>query len=85
MKTMKQTLCCIMVISLVLCMLGCSKNEITSVLDDISRDTYENNLRKQRIENIGKPNYEEPPTYDQYQRERKIIIQDNQATIPNVK
>jgi len=66
-------------------MLGCSKNEITSVLDDISRDTYENNLRKQRNENIGKPNYEEPPTYDQYQRERKKIIQDNQATIPNVK
>jgi len=85
MKTIKQTLCCIMVISLVLCMLGCSKSEITSVLDDISRDTYENNLRKQRNENIGKPNYEEPPTYDQYQRERKKIIQDNQATIPNVK
>jgi hypothetical protein len=85
MKTMKQTLCCIMVISLVLCMIGCSKNEITSVLDDIFRDTYENNLRKQRNENIEKPNYEEPPTYDQYQRERKIIIQDNQATIPNVK
>ena len=85
MKTMKQTLCCIMVISLVLCMLGCSKNEIKSVLDDISRDKYENKLRKQRNENIGKPNYEEPPAYDQYQRERKIIIQDNQATIPNVK
>jgi hypothetical protein len=40
-------------------------------LDDISRDTYEKNLRKQRIETIEDPNYEEPPSYDQYQRERK--------------
>jgi hypothetical protein len=54
-------------------------------LDDISRDNYEKNLRKQRIENIEDPNYEDPPSYNQYQRERKKIIQDNQATIPNVK
>jgi hypothetical protein len=85
MKTMKQIFACSMVITLMLCMLGCSKNEIASVLDDISRDTYENNLRKQRNENKGKPNYEEPLTYGQYQRERKKLIQDNQATIPNVK
>ena len=51
-----------------------------SILDDISRDIYENNLRKQREENIGKPNYEEPPTYDQYQRERKETLSDPEIT-----
>jgi hypothetical protein len=64
---------------------ACSKKQIKSVLDDISRDNYEKNLRKQRIENIEDPNYEDLPSYNQYQRERKKIIQDNQATIPNVK
>ena len=82
---MKQILCSAMVISLILCMIGCSKKEIASVLDDIGRDTYENNMRKQQDENIGKPNYEEPPTYDRYQRERKELLRDNQATTPVVK
>jgi hypothetical protein len=65
--------------------LDAQRSEIASVLDDISRDNYEKNLRKQRIENIENPNYEDPLTYNQYQRERKKLIQDNQATIPNVK
>jgi len=56
---------------------ACSKKQIKSVLDDISRDTYENNLRKQRIENFGDPIYEEQLSYDQYQRERKEILQDS--------
>jgi hypothetical protein len=38
---------------------------IKSVLDDIARDTYEKNLRKQRIENIEDQNYEDPPSYNQ--------------------
>ena len=58
-------------------MLGCSKSKIASVLDDIFRDTYENSVRRQRNENIRKPNYEEPLSYDQYQRERKELIPDN--------
>lgn len=41
-------------------------------MDDIARDTYEKNVSEQRIENLGDPNYEEPLTYDQYQRERKL-------------
>jgi hypothetical protein len=64
---------------------ACSKKQIKSVLDDIARDTYEKNLRKQRIENIEDPNYEDPPTYDQYQRERKELLPDNKVTIPKVK
>jgi len=59
---------------------SCSEKQIKSVLDDISRDTYENNLREQRIENIGDPNYEEPPSYDQYQRERKETLSDPEIT-----
>jgi len=46
--------------------------QVIVVLDDITRDTYENNIRKQRIENIGDPDYEEPPTYDQYQKQKKL-------------
>jgi len=43
------------------------------VLDDICRDTYEKNVRKQRIENSDDPAYEEPLTYDQYQKQRKDL------------
>ena len=59
---------------------ACSKKQIKSVVDDISRDTYENNLRKQRIENLGDPSYEEQPSYDQYQRERKGILTESGAS-----
>ena len=45
-------------------------------MGDISRDIYESNLRKQRIENIEDPNYEEPPSYDQYQMERRQMLND---------
>ena len=65
-----------MVISLIFWVSACSKKQINSVLDDISRDTYEKNMRKQRIENIEDPNYEEPPSYDQYQKERKRVLSD---------
>jgi hypothetical protein len=37
-------------------------------------------LREQRIENIGDPNYKEPPSYDQYQRERKETLSDPEIT-----
>ncbi|MGV7223616.1 MAG: hypothetical protein ACQ9MH_19065 [Nitrospinales bacterium] len=79
---MKKLLWSFFIISFIFLVPACS---IKSVLDDIARDTYEKNLRKQRFENIEDPNYEDPPSYNQYQRERKKIIQDNQATIPNVK
>jgi len=68
---MKQILWCALIISILLYMGACSKSRIASVLDDISRDTYENNVKRQRIENSDDPDYEEPQTYDQYQRERK--------------
>lgn len=49
---------------------------MTAVMDDISRDTYEKNVREQRIENMGNPTYEEHQTYDHYQREREKLISD---------
>ncbi|XOF33992.1 MAG: hypothetical protein ACL93V_01445 [Candidatus Electrothrix sp. YB6] len=52
---------------------ACSKKQIEGVLDDISRDTYEKNAREQHLENLGDPAYEELPTYDQYQKERKKV------------
>lgn len=52
---------------------ACSKQQVTGVLDDISRDTYEKKAREQRIEHLGDPTYENPPTYDEYQRERKKL------------
>ena len=82
MNVLKKLLWSFFIISFIFLVPACS---IKSVLDDIARDTYEKNLRKQRIENIEDPNYEDPPSYNQYQRERKKIIQDNQDAIPNVK
>jgi len=61
-------LCCVLLLS------ACSTKQATSVLDDISRDTYEKHRRKQRMENIANPNYEAPPTYDQYQQERQEML-----------
>ena len=77
---MKQLFWSCIIISLLFWAPSCSERQIKSVLDDISRDTYENNLREQRIENIGDPNYEEPPSYDQYQRERKETLSDPEIT-----
>ena len=77
---MKQLFWSCIIISLLFWAPACSEKQIKSVLDDISRDTYENNLREQRIENIGDPNYEEPPSYDQYQRERKETLSDPEIT-----
>ena len=40
--------------------------------------------REQRIENLGDPIYEEPPTYDHYQRARKKLnsIQEESPSEP---
>ena len=76
MTVLKELLWRCIIISFIFLVPACSKKQIKSVLDDISRDTYENNLRKQRVENIGNLNYEEPPSYDQYQRERKKMLSD---------
>lgn len=82
---MKKLLWGCVIISFLFWAPACSKKQVKSVLNDISRDTYEKQLRKRRIENIGNPNYEEPPSYDQYQRERNELLPDSQVTIPNVK
>jgi hypothetical protein len=76
MNVLKTLLLSCIIISFIFLVPGCSKKQIKSVLDDISRDTYENNLRKHRVENIEDPNNEEPPSYDQYQRERKKMLSD---------
>lgn len=75
---MKRILWFSIIISLLLCLDACSKSRIANVLDDISRDTYENNVKRQRIENLENPAYEEPPTYDQYQKERKELDGDSE-------
>jgi hypothetical protein len=73
---LKRLLCSCLVISFIFGASACSKKQLKSVLDDIARDTYENNLRKQRSEHMEDPNYEEPPSFDQYQRERKGLSAD---------
>ena len=75
---MKQKLLCLLIIML-FCGSACSKEQVVGVLDDISRDTYENKAREQNLENMGDPTYEEPPTYDQYQRERNKLISKDEA------
>lgn len=73
---MKQILWCSIITGLILCAFACSKKQMANIIDDISRDTYTNNNEAQRIENVKNPNYQELPTYDQYQRERKELISD---------
>ena len=74
MNVLKKLLWSFFIISFIFLVPACSKKQIKSVLDDIARDTYKKNLRKQRIENIEDPNYEDPPSYDQYQREGKEML-----------
>lgn len=62
------------IITILICGSACTKEQVTGVLDDIARDTYEKKAKEQRIEHLGDPTYEEPPTYDQYQREKKKVI-----------
>ena len=71
---MKQKLLCALII--LFCGSACTKEQVTGVLDDISRDTYEKKAREQRSENLGDPTYKKPLTYDQYQKERKKLIQE---------
>jgi hypothetical protein len=68
---MKRIIVCSIII-IILFGSACSKKQVTGLLDDIARDTYENNVRKQHFENLENPHYEKPPTYDQYQKERKL-------------
>jgi hypothetical protein len=69
----KEILCFIIFL---VCASACSKEQVSDVLDDISRDTYEKKAREQRVENLPDHTLEEPLTYDQYQRERKKLIQE---------
>lgn len=69
-------------IIILFCGSACSKEQVTGVLDDISRDAYEKKVRKQRIEHLGDPTYEEPPTYDQYQREKNKLNSKQEESPP---
>ncbi len=63
---------------------GCSS--VDTVLDDISRDTYESKVIKaHRIDNIGNPTPidQEPLSYDQYQKERRKMISGDEDTLPD--
>jgi len=75
---MMQKFCLLIII--LFCGSACSKQQVAGVLDDISRDTYENKAREQNIDNLEDPAYEAPPTYDQYQRERKKLQSTEEET-----
>lgn len=77
---MNQILLYSMIMIALFCATACSKEQVTGVLDDIARDTYEKKAREQSIENMGDPAYKPPPTYDQYQRGRKKLISKEEAS-----
>jgi len=77
---MKQILLCSTMMIALFCASACSKQQVTEVLEDIARDTYEKKAREQSLENMGDPAYNPPPTYDQYQRERKKLISKEEAS-----
>ena len=72
---MKQLFWSSVIISNLFWFSACSSKQVKSVLDDISRDTYENSMREQRLKNRDDPSYEVPPTYDQYQQRRKETLE----------
>ncbi len=65
-----------LLIGLILLFSACSNSQVTSVLEDISRDTYEKKMQEQRFENREDPTYQPPPTYDRYQREIREMRSD---------
>jgi hypothetical protein len=73
---MKKVLRCVVGASLLIFISACSKNGMSGVLEDISRDTYEKNARTESIEKIFDTSQrgDEPLTYDQYQRERQKLV-----------
>jgi hypothetical protein len=70
---MKQKFWFLVIGCIVLCTASCTKREMVMILEDICRDTYEKSTCEKRIDNLDNPAYEKPPTYDQYQRERKNL------------
>ena len=77
---MKQILRFIILISIILCLLACSKSK--PILEDISRDIYENHRKSEHFENLNDPSKMGEPdlTYDQYQRERREMVSDSEKT-----
>lgn len=66
---MKQCAIGSIMISMILCVFGCQTEIMATVVDDIYRYSYENNINVQHSENIGGPAYKDPRTYEQYQME----------------
>ncbi len=80
---MKLKFLCYLVFILI-CGSACSKEQVIGVMDDVARDTYEKKVKEERIESLGDPTYEEPPTYDQYQRERKKLLSKQEESTSEV-
>ena len=74
----------IILISTMLCLLACSKSK--PILEDISRDLYENHRRSQHFENLNDSSKTGEPdlTYDQYQRERREMLSGSESTTSKI-
>jgi hypothetical protein len=70
----------IIFISIILCISSCADKKV--LLDNISRGIYDQNVKKQHMENLSNPiqTGNESLSYDQYQRLRKEIILDTEET-----
>ena len=51
-------------------LLSCTREQLVDVLDDAARDTYVQQAKKERRENLDNPSYQAPESYDEYQRNR---------------
>ncbi|KPA16313.1 hypothetical protein MHK_003479 [Candidatus Magnetomorum sp. HK-1] len=67
-------------ISVIFCLFACSKSKV--ILEDISRDIYENNRKSEYFQNLKDPSKAGAAdlSYDQYQRERREMISDHKNT-----
>lgn len=76
---MKLTLKFLLVIVFTTCIWSCSKNE--KVRDGFFRGMYEGGNKVQEMKHSDEPPQldKEPPSYDQYKRERQKILTDHES------
>lgn len=70
-KDMKRQLILLGVSFLLFFVFSCSKEQLVDVLDDVARDTYAQQAKQERRENLDNPSYRAPESYDEYQRNRQ--------------
>ena len=79
---MKSILRSSIIICFIVCICSCVKNE--KAHEGFFRGMYEGSNQIQKMKNADEPPFpgKEPPTYDQYKRERQEMLTDHESNQP---